>query len=301
MKFDANSFATLFSAGEEPASSSEAPDPRATRAEVPQQVLLRTADTSSSILQALRAGQLLRLRAGASALHAPATRLASHPASIRVPGRISRLLRKGEIEFVLDADFASVWAHRPSFTGLCLLPLTTLRGALETLQATGHGHAFMLRDQHQQWLASGYGIAVGRVFCVVFLRGRNDDMAKCCLILLARHLARWGYSMLEASAAAPLVRDLGFADLAPGAYQAHCSRQHPAAAPAHWQTAPEIYTRAATGSIKVSASLQRGEFDPEAQSATRRALLKALCIEPAPEPEPGMAAVPLPNEASKAA
>lgn len=299
MKFEPNSFATLFSAGEEQDYLSAAPDLRATPAAPPLQVEPPRARSAAGILQALHAGRLLRLRVGLGALHAPATRLAIHPANVRVPGRINRLLRKGEVDFALDVDFALVWASRPSFTGLRLLPLTSLRSALERLQAKGHGHTFLLRDQHQQWLASGYGVAVGKAFCIVFMRGRNDDMAKCGLILLARHLARWGYSMLETSAAAPMVRGLGFAEISPGAYQEHCSRQHPPAAPAQWQVMREIYTRAASRLLQVSASHQRGDLDAVAQGSTRRALLEALDIEPVSEP--GVAAVPAQNDASKAA
>ena len=241
MRFEPNSFAALFSAGYESSPADLSPQMKTASAQISLPMASGRAHSLPEILQALRAGRLLRLSASLDPLYTPASRLVCHPANVKVPGRISRRLRKGEFDLEFDQDFASVWAHRPSFTGLRLLPLIGLRTTLEALAATGHGHYFMLRDAKKRWLASGFGIAVGRAFCLVFIKGHNEDIAKAGLILLARHLAHWGYGLMEASPAGQFARDLGFADIGPSAYQAQCCRQHPPAAPAQWQVLPEIY------------------------------------------------------------
>ncbi len=285
MRFQPNTFAALFSEGDEPSAVDLGSNQRAVMALAPVSINAPRARALPEILQALRVGRLLRLRGGTGSLYAPATRLVCHPGHVRMPERISRRLRREEFDLVLDQDFAAVWARRPSFTGLRLSPLFGLRTSLEALVAAGHGHHFMLRDAKKRCLASGFGVAVGKAFCLVFVSGRNDDMAKFGVTLLARHLAHWGYGMLEASAAGHLVRDLGFADMAPGTYQAHCCRQHPPTAPVQWQVLPELCAVMAptTGPVQGAAD----DADAGQPRSTKEALLAALSITP-----PAVAALP---------
>ncbi len=284
MQFDSNTYAALFSAGEEMPEAGVRGQPAAAAQRPLLTPLLAPASPAhagAQIMQALRAGRLLRPRSGRGALQAPATRLTCPPAYLAVPRHINRLLRQSRMDFTLDADFAAVWAARPSLTGLRLLPLGGLRSTLEALQASGQGHHFMLRDQRQRWLASGYGIEVGKAFCIVFMRGRTGDAARCALILLARHLAHWGYSTLEASAAAALTHGLGFAETSPGAYQEHCGRQDPARAPVPWRALPDICTSAPKAWLHLPTPPEATDADPH--PTTREALLGALQIVPAAE------------------
>ncbi|MBV1707723.1 MAG: hypothetical protein KGQ37_11000 [Hyphomicrobiales bacterium] len=272
MRFEANTFAALFSEGEERSAIDTGASLQAVTALAPAAISAPRVRALPEILQALRAGRLLRLRSGDRALYAPETRLVCHPAQVDVPERISRLQQRQDFDLVFDEDFASVWAHRPSLTGMRLAPLSALRTSLEALAAAGHGHHFMLRDARKRCLASGFGVEIGKAFTVVFVKGRHDDLVQTGLILLARHLAHWGYGSFEASAAGHLARDLGFADMPPGTYQAHCSRQHPPWAPAPWHVLPEL------------CSLIEPHADPVHEDdyprTTREALLAALSITP---------------------
>ena len=135
---------------------------------------------------------------------------------LHVPKRLERRLRSGEFTATLDTAFDEVIqscaAPRDdeSAGGTWLVP--SMIDAYRELHRAGHSHS--IEVWHDSQLVGGlYGVAIGGFFAGESMFHRRRDASKAAVAILARHLSRRGYSLLDIQQSTPHLVAMGAIEL----------------------------------------------------------------------------------------
>ncbi len=128
----------------------------------------------------------------------PDPRLVLFPDQIKVSRSLKKLIRKAPYTLTIDNNFVGVIENcgkaRPGSSG------TWITGEMQQAYIQMHnlGHAHSVEVWSGSALVGGlYGIAIGRVFFGESMFSLEANTSKLALVALARHLALWGYQLID--------------------------------------------------------------------------------------------------------
>ncbi|WP_291520914.1 leucyl/phenylalanyl-tRNA--protein transferase [Acidithiobacillus sp.] len=159
---------------------------------------------------------------------------------------ISRSLRKSacnrDWQYHMDSDFAGVIdacaEPRAGQGGTWITP--AVRAAYLDLFAAGTAHSIEVYQQGS--LVGGlYGVALGGLFFGESMFSRVPDASKLALVLLARHLQHWGFSLIDTQFITPHLQSMGARELPRRDFLqalADLRTQHP---PADWKISSSLH------------------------------------------------------------
>ena len=104
-------------------------------------------------------------------------------------------------------------------------------------------HSFDLRDASGALVGGGYGIAIGRRFQIENLYRPTSDATRFGLSVLARHLATWGYDLIDAGACGAGVDHLGFHGLDRATFASKIAGLASGGRNGRWNAEPGFYIR----------------------------------------------------------
>ena len=118
--------------------------------------------------------------------------------AVHVSRSLARRLKKGGFEITFDRAFARVLAEcaapRRHESGTWLV--SSMRQAYTRLFDAGAAHSIEVWIDGE--LAGGlYGVSIGRMFFGESMFTRFTDGSKIAIVMLARHLARWGVPLID--------------------------------------------------------------------------------------------------------
>ena len=118
--------------------------------------------------------------------------------AVHVSRSLARHLKRGGFEITFDRAFGRVLAEcaapRRHESGTWLVP--SMRQAYTRLFDAGAAHSIEVWMDGE--LAGGlYGVAIGRMFFGESMFTRRTDGSKIAIVILARHLARWGFPLID--------------------------------------------------------------------------------------------------------
>jgi leucyl/phenylalanyl-tRNA--protein transferase len=128
----------------------------------------------------------------------PDPRMVLPTSEVHVSRSLRRRLRRADYEVTFDRAFADVLrecaAPRPNEGGTWLVP--SMRRAYQSLHHQGTAHS--VEVWREGALAGGlYGVALGRMFYGESMFSRQSDGSKIALVVLAGHLSKWGFPIVD--------------------------------------------------------------------------------------------------------
>lgn len=263
------------------------PDP-ATALARPDGLVGLASDLSAANLTAAYAkGLHPRCLAGPATFWAPAQRMVVHPANLKLDSSLRSHLHQRNFDVALDHDFDSlIETCALAGPGMPRLNPKLMKAHVELFDAAV-AHSFEMRDARGQAIGGGYGIATGHCFVVERWFG-YPDAARFALAVLASHLTKWGFAMIDATAVAPLVEGMGFAAMNRAAYNKALDARTMIGRPGFWRTDPAIYAaRSRSTAVRHLFDMPMDPPVPDmaALEATGRELFGALGLEPATRPQ----------------
>lgn len=129
----------------------------------------------------------------------PDPRFVLDPSQIHVGRSLRRTLERGRFRFTFDHAFAEVIAAcsiapRGGQRGTWITP--AMQRAYIALHRVGHAHSIEVWQEGA--LAGGlYGVAIGRMFFGESMFARVGDASKAAFVVLCRHLAAWGFPLVD--------------------------------------------------------------------------------------------------------
>lgn len=129
----------------------------------------------------------------------PPVRPVVAPSEIHVGRSLAKAVRRRPYEIRFDTAFAEVisaCAHAPreGQRGTWITP--EMRRAYVDLHEAGDAHS--AEAWHEGKLVGGlYGVALGGAFFGESMFARAPDASKICFVVLCRHLAAWGFGLID--------------------------------------------------------------------------------------------------------
>jgi leucyl/phenylalanyl-tRNA--protein transferase len=154
---------------------------------------------------------------------APAERMVCRPQDVHVSKTVRRLLRLKQFEVTFDTAFGAVIRAcaepRPGRPGLTWIRPDII-AAYRALHDAGYAHSVEVWDRAGNLVGGLYGVAVGNVFVTESMFARQADASKIGLITLSAHLQNWGFVLNDAKRDSGHLRNLGFAPMKRGTFNA---------------------------------------------------------------------------------
>lgn len=180
----------------------------------------------------------------------PPARAVVRPADFHISNRLRGLMRKGRYRVTFDTDFEGVIAGcaAPRRRWLNLTWITPyIMAAYAKLFDEGHVHSFEVWNSAGELVGGGYGVAVGRVFVIESQFFRESNASKIGFAVLAWHLEKWGFVLMDNKWLTPATAHAGFQDIPRGDYLAQLPEHWDQPMhPGRWQT--EADTKTVAGS-----------------------------------------------------
>lgn len=137
-------------------------------------------------------------------------------ADFRIEKKIRKLIRRGSFRYTFDQAFQDVITacagRRDGKT-----PLTWLRPEMIALYTAAHEagfcHSVEVWDDQGALVGGAYGTAVGGLFVAESQFYRTPNASKCGYVVLNRHLAQWGFSLVDAKRGSPFMYQQGYKDI----------------------------------------------------------------------------------------
>jgi leucyl/phenylalanyl-tRNA--protein transferase len=128
----------------------------------------------------------------------PDPRMVLPTSEVHVSRSLNRRLRRADYEVTFDRAFADVLrecaAPRRNEGGTWLVP--SMRRAYQSLHEQGTAHS--VEVWREGVLAGGlYGVALGHMFYGESMFSRQTDGSKIALVVLAGHLSKWGFPIVD--------------------------------------------------------------------------------------------------------
>ena len=195
----------------------------------------------ATLLAAYGRGLHPRCLMGPATFWAPAQRRVAHPANLALTQGLRSMLHKRDNDVTIDHDFDGLMLACGSRTSHLPRLSPKMMRAHAALFDSGAAHCFEVWDRQGKLVGGGYGIAFGKVFVIERMFGTVPDMARLGIVVLARHLAAWGFRMLDGSFVDDMVKDMGFAPQKRSNYNASLDANAMGGKPGRWRIDPAIY------------------------------------------------------------
>ena len=166
----------------------------------------------------------------------PDPRAVLEPSAVHISRSLRKSARNRDWQYHMDSDFVGVIdacaEPRAGQGGTWITP--AVRAAYLDLFAAGTAHSIEVYQQDR--LVGGlYGVALGGLFFGESMFSRIPDASKLALVLLARHLQHWGFSLIDTQFITPHLQSMGARELPRRDFLqalADLRTQHP---PADWK------------------------------------------------------------------
>lgn len=155
------------------------------------------------VAEAYGRGLFLRWMLGAATWWTPAKRFLAHPGDIASTAPCEALLEDRQLRVTLDRDFDAVVNAATQHAIAARKPYApSAKGmfAFAALHEAGFAHSVEVRDRNGALVGGLYGVACGRVFVVQARFGQSQAVADLACFALARHLAEWGFDLIDGCA-----------------------------------------------------------------------------------------------------
>ncbi|WP_158008310.1 leucyl/phenylalanyl-tRNA--protein transferase [Methyloceanibacter methanicus] len=176
----------------------------------------------------------------------PPTRAVVRPADFHISSRLRGLMRQGCYRVTFDTDFEGVivGCAAPRRRWLNLTWITPyIMAAYGRLFDEGHVHSFEVWNRDGELVGGGYGVAVGRVFVIESQFYRESNASKIGFAVLAWHLAKWGFVLVDNKWLTPATAHAGFREIPRSAYLGQLPEHWGEPVhPGRWQTEADIKT-----------------------------------------------------------
>lgn len=153
----------------------------------------------------------------------PRERAVVRPRDFHVSSRLRAMMRKNLYRVTFDTDFEGVitGCAEPRRGWLSLTWITPrIMEAYAKLFDEGHVHSFEVWNSDGELAGGGYGVAVGRVFVIESQFFRESNASKIGFAVLAWHLARWGFTLMDNKWNTPATERAGFKEISRNDYLA---------------------------------------------------------------------------------
>lgn len=146
----------------------------------------------------------------------PAERAVVRPRDFHISSRLRGIMRKNRYRITFDTDFEGVITAcaEPRRGWLSLTWITPrIMAAYAKLFDEGHVHSFEVWNSDGELAGGGYGVAVGRVFVIESQFFRESNASKIGFAVLAWHLAKWGFVLMDNKWLTSATERAGFRDI----------------------------------------------------------------------------------------
>ncbi len=165
-------------------------------------------------------------------------------ADFRIEKKVRKLIRREAFRYTFDQAFPDVIA---ACAGLRegKTPLTWLRPEMIALYTQAHEagncHSVEVWDETGSLVGGAYGTAVGGLFLAESQFYRTPNASKCGYAVLNRHLAEWGFSLVDAKRGSPFMYQQGYRDMPRAEYLARVAGiSGVSCGPAVWAVDPQL-------------------------------------------------------------
>jgi leucyl/phenylalanyl-tRNA---protein transferase len=179
----------------------------------------------------------------------PLERAVVRPRDFHISSRLRGMMRKNRYRVTFDTDFEGVIAGcaepRRGLLSLTWITPRVMR-AYAKLFDEGHVHSFEVWNGDGALVGGGYGVAVGRVFVIESQFFRESNASKIGFAVLAWHLAKWGFTLMDNKWLTPATERAGFKDVPRQVYLAQLpERWDQPIHPGRWEAEADSKTVAA--------------------------------------------------------
>jgi leucyl/phenylalanyl-tRNA--protein transferase len=174
----------------------------------------------------------------------PDPRAVLYPGRLRVSRRLARRVRHGEFEPAFDTRFAEVVSAcagaRPGNPLGHTWITDEMADAYGRLHALGHAHSIEI-TRAGTLIGGLYGVALGGAFFGESMFSHATDGSKLALVVLTRHLAAWGFTLIDCQVPSPHLASLGVTDVRRSVFlrQLDAALQQPGR-PGRWKIEPGL-------------------------------------------------------------
>ncbi|MDJ0514322.1 MAG: leucyl/phenylalanyl-tRNA--protein transferase [Methyloceanibacter sp.] len=169
----------------------------------------------------------------------PTDRAVVRPQEFHISSRLRSIMRKNRYRVTFDTDFEGVigGCAAPRRGWLSLTWITPqIMAAYAKLFDAGHVHSFEVWNKNGELAGGGYGVAVGRVFVIESQFFRESNASKIGFAVLAWHLAKWGFVLIDNKWLTTATERAGFGDIPRQDYFAQLPEPgEPPIHPGRWQ------------------------------------------------------------------
>ena len=163
--------------------------------------------------------------------------------------RLRSKMRQNRYRITFDTDFEGVIAGcaEPRRGWLSLTWITPcIMAAYAKLFDEGHVHSFEVWNSDGDLAGGGYGVAVGRVFVIESQFFRETNASQIGFAVLAWHLAKWGFALMDNKWLTQATERAGFKDIPRKDYLAQLPEKgEPPLHPGRWHAEADTKTVAA--------------------------------------------------------
>lgn len=214
---------------------------------------------------------------------APEARLVCHPANLFYTQELRSLWQRNAYQISFDRKFDELVTKCSTNSGWSGQHHLKIKRAHTRLFDAGKAHSFEICNTKGALIGGGYGIATGDVFVLEGLFCRDISAAQFGLTVFARHLANWGFGLIDATFVAPMLNGMGFYNLSREAYTKRLAMHEPIERTSPWSVNPDIY-QAQRRSETFRGLFANGTFRHEAKDSvhdeTREELWASLGLRP---------------------
>ncbi|MBV1701376.1 MAG: hypothetical protein KGQ46_06095 [Hyphomicrobiales bacterium] len=214
---------------------------------------------------------------------APENRLVCHPANLFYTQELRALWQRNAYQISFDRKFDELVTKCSTNSGWSGQHNAKIKRAHARLFGTGVAHSFEISNAKGALIGGGYGMATGDVFVLEGLFCRDISAAQFGLTVFARHLANWGFGLIDATFVAPMLNGMGFYNLSREPYNKRLTAHEPIERISPWCVDPAIY-QAQRRSETFRGLFANGGFRQDVKNAisdeTREELWASLGLRP---------------------
>jgi len=202
-----------------------------------------------TLMEAYRLGLFPHGHIGPAKWMLPAQRGVFELKDFRIPSRLRTIMRQTNYRVTFDQNFEAVIkacaAPRPGKWRLTWIR-PQIMYAYARLYDEGHAHAFEVWNARGDLIGGGYGVAAGKVFVIESMFFRESNASKIGFIVLAWHLAQWGFVLCDNKWITPAMAQLRFKQIPRAEYSKRLATlAEGTVKPGHWEAIADTRTLAA--------------------------------------------------------
>jgi leucyl/phenylalanyl-tRNA--protein transferase len=169
-----------------------------------------------TLMEAYRRGFFPHGHVGRAKWMLPETRGVLELKDFRVSSRLRTVMRQSRYRVTFDCNFERV-IKACAGRRFGKWPLTWITPRIMHAYAhafdDGHVHTFEVWNEREELAGGGYGVAVGRVFVIESMFFRESNASKIGFLVLAWHLAQWGFGLCDNKWLTPAMARMRFKEM----------------------------------------------------------------------------------------